>query len=84
MTTLKKLRLALAPLALTLLVGCAPAYHCYSGCHVNCEYCPPPPLAHTQYAGCVCHSPAVAKYLNVRIEPKIQTDGGDDRHVRSE
>ena len=48
----------------TLLCGCAPAYHSYSGCCVDCKYCPPPPLPYTQYDECVCHSCAAAPYIH--------------------
>jgi hypothetical protein len=48
----------------SLTVGCAPAYHSYAGCTIDCQYCVPPPLAYTHYAGCVCHSCAASKHLN--------------------
>ncbi len=47
-----------------LLGGCAPAYHSYSGCTVDCKYCVPPPLAYTHYSDCVCHSCAASRHLN--------------------
>ncbi len=47
-----------------VITGCAPAYHCYQTCNVDCGYCPPPPLPYTQYDGCVCHSCAVSSYLS--------------------
>lgn len=57
------------PLAMTgtvmWLAGCAPAYHCYSGCHVPCRYCPPAPLCHTFYDPHVCHSSQASKYLTI-------------------
>jgi len=52
-----------ASLWAAVTVGCAPAYHCYSGCHVDCKYCPPPPLPYLLYEGCVCHSCAARPYL---------------------
>ena len=59
-----KIKLRLLVLLLMLLMGgCAPAYHCYPGCRVNCKYCPPCPLSHRPYDGCVCHSCAASKYL---------------------
>ena len=57
-----QLRLLVA-LFVLLAGGCAPAYHCYSGCRVNCRYCVPRPLPHCQYNACVCHSCAASKYL---------------------
>ncbi len=48
---------------LLLVGGCAPAYHCYSGCRVNCKYCPPRPLAYPSYCGCQCHSCQAQRYL---------------------
>ena len=47
----------------TLTVGCAPAYRSYSGCYVDCKYCPPPPLSYVHYKGCVCHSRAAQPHL---------------------
>ena len=54
----------IVPLAFTLAAGCAPAYHNYSGCYVDCHYCPPPPLPYAQYNECVCHSCPVQPYLH--------------------
>jgi hypothetical protein len=53
--------------------GCAPPYHHYADCHVNCRYCPPPPLPYVHYPGCVCHSCAASKYLTIE-EAKIETE----------
>jgi hypothetical protein len=50
---------------MTLAMGCAPAYHSYSGCYVNCHYCPPPPVAYTCYEASVCHSCVAQPYLHV-------------------
>ncbi len=47
-----------------VVTGCAPAYHCYKGCDVDCRYCPPPSLPYTHYDGCACHSCAVSPYLS--------------------
>lgn len=58
-----------AALTVAAFVGCAPAYHSYSGCYVDCKYCPPPPLPYRLYDGCVCHSCAAAKYLSVQSPP---------------
>jgi hypothetical protein len=69
----------LGALTLTLAMGCAPAYHCYSGCHVNCQYCPPPPLPYTSYSGCACHSCAASKYLSVLPTTVEPTDDGLER-----
>jgi len=58
-------------LAATILLfvgGCAPAYHDYSGCRVNCRYCPPKPLEYPHYCGCQCHSCAASKYLMPKLE----------------
>jgi len=54
----------LGVLATSLSLGCAPAYHGYSQCHVPCRYCPPPPLPLCHYPGCACHSCAVSEYLS--------------------
>jgi len=53
---------------LLLLVdsGCAPAYHEYSSCCINCRYCALPPLPYTHYKGCVCHSCAASKHLAIQ------------------
>jgi hypothetical protein len=53
----------LGMLLITLAGGCAPAYHSYDGCSVNCRYCPPRPLPYACYDPCVCHSCAVQPYL---------------------
>jgi len=55
----------LGPAAMVIATGCAPAYFDYSGCQINCRYCPPPPLPYTCYPDCVCHSCAASKYLSV-------------------
>jgi len=47
----------------TFASGCAPAYHCYSGCSVPCKYCPPSPLPYTQSGDCSCHSSVAERYL---------------------
>lgn len=60
----KSLLRSLAVLAMVVASGCAPAYHSYKGCHVDCRYCPPPPLAYTHYEGCVCHTCAASPYLS--------------------
>ncbi len=44
-------------------IGCAPAYHDYTGCRVDCRYCVPPPLPYAHYPDCVCHACAVRPYL---------------------
>ncbi len=59
----------LVPLAMTLAAGCAPAYHSYSDCYVDCQYCAPPPLPYTHYDDCVCHSCAAEKYLSLPPQP---------------
>lgn len=69
MTNGKTLIRCLAPLLMTLAAGCAPAYHRYSGCYVDCQYCAPPPLPYVHYKGCVCHSCAASKYLPMRLQP---------------
>ncbi|GIX05093.1 MAG: hypothetical protein KatS3mg114_0962 [Planctomycetaceae bacterium] len=71
----------LAALAMTLAMGCAPAYRCYSGCHVNCRYCPPPPLPYVCYPGCVCHSCAASQYLSLT---PTSVEGADDQLQREQ
>lgn len=66
MTHLKTLAYLVTSLLMTLAAGCAPAYHSYSGCCVDCKYCAPPPLPYTHYEGCVCHSCAASKYLTAQ------------------
>ena len=73
----------LAPLAMILAGGCAPAYHSYSGCYVNCKYCAPPPLPYTHYEGCVCHSCAASQYLMTppqSVEPEADAETGKDEY----
>ena len=55
------------PLFATWVSGCAPAYHCYSGCRIPCKYCPPPPLPYPHYGGCLCHSHPAERYLAVPL-----------------
>ena len=62
----------LALVAIVLIGGCAPAYHSYSGCYVDCKYCAPPPLPYTHYEGCVCHSCAASKYLSLQPQPVLE------------
>ena len=45
-------------------LGCAPGYHAFSGCWINCRYCPPPPMPYTSYNCPVCHSSAATQALN--------------------
>lgn len=52
---------------MTLAVGCATAYHSYSGCYVDCQYCAPPPLPYVHYDGCDCHSCA-ASHLPMQVK----------------
>jgi len=54
----------LALFMMTLAAGCAPAYHCYTDCYVDCNYCPLPALPYTHYEGCACHSCAASDYLS--------------------
>lgn len=62
---LTRLLMPLALMGATIpFAGCAPAYHCYSECHVNCRYCPPSPMPYTTYDARACHSWQAAKYLN--------------------
>lgn len=66
MTNAKAFVRLLGPLAIMLASGCAPQYHCYSGCNISCKFCAPPPLPYTHYEGCVCHSCAVSTYLSIQ------------------
>ena len=69
------------PAAMLLMVGCAPAYHSYSDCYVNCKYCPPPPLAYRHYDDCVCHSCAAEPYLTRSVSTnQQQADSLDQPH----
>jgi hypothetical protein len=51
---------------MALGAGCAPAYHSYRGCRVDCKYCAPPPLSYVHYEGCACHSCSTSKYLSIQ------------------
>ena len=84
MNTAKTWLRPITPLLMAVVSGCAPAYHSYSGCYVDCKYCAPPPLPYVHYEGCVCHSCAAAKYLtlpSVFVEP---TDNSEDRDAQPE
>jgi hypothetical protein len=72
----------LALLLMTLAVGCATAYHGYSGCYVDCQYCAPPPLPYTHYDGCVCHSCAASPYLN-KWSPSVNQVNGASQSAES-
>jgi len=68
---MQSLIVLLRVLATTILLfvgGCAPAYHSYSECRVNCRYCPPRPLAYPHYCDCQCHSCQAQPYLATRPE----------------
>lgn len=60
-----------------VVAGCAPAYHSYSGCRVNCRYCIPPPLPQVSYPSCVCHSCAAEPYLSASLSPEMDERAGD-------
>jgi len=61
----------LSPLALVCMIGCASAYHSYSGCSVPCKYCVPAPLPYAQYDERVCHSDAAEPYLAGNASPVV-------------
>lgn len=63
-----------ASLWAALTMGCAPAYYRYSGCCVDCQYCPLPPLPYANYNECVCHSCAAQPYLNAVAAASAQPD----------
>lgn len=88
LTRIKTLVRILGLMAIVLAAGCAPAYHDYSGCQINCRYCLRPPLAYKYYTDCVCHSCAASNYLsdtqptteevlspNSRSEPQASDSG---------
>jgi len=68
---------------LAVIGGCAPAYHGYSGCYVDCRYCAPPPLPYVHYEGCVCHSCAASNYLALQPQP-AEEDVGTETDERNE
>ncbi len=55
----------LALLLAGALPACAPAYHAYQSCDIECRYCVPPPLPWPEYPPCVCHSEPATPYLGV-------------------
>ena len=65
----------LSPLAFVCMIGCASAYHSYSGCRVPCKYCVPAPLPYAQYDERVCHSDAAEPYLAGNAAPAIAAAG---------
>ncbi len=69
MINAKKMVRQLAPLAMLLAVGCAPAYYDYGDYYINCNYCPAPPLPYTHFEGCVCHACVASPYLSSSEEP---------------
>lgn len=76
MKTATKTLCLIATVIAIAAVGCAPAYHCYSGCYVDCKYCPPPPLPYAHYNECVCHSCAAQPYLHaVAVAPELSGAG---------
>ena len=67
-------RLLLAAILL-LVIGCAPAYHSYSGCRVNCRYCTPCPLEYSHYCDGQCHSRVASKHLTTGLQsPEFQSE----------
>ena len=76
MPTLIRLLASCAIAAVITQTGCAPAYHSYPGCHVECRYCPPPPIPHVHYPGCVCHSCAALRHINASTPVVSEVDAG--------
>ena len=74
MKTAAKALCLIALLTVAMTVGCAPAYHSYSGCYVDCHYCPPPPMPYAHYRECVCHSCAAQPYLHAAVTAPEQPD----------
>ena len=70
----------LSALVVLLAGGCAPAYHSYSSCYVNCKYCAPSPLPYTHYNDCVCHSCAASEYMTMPPATVVQDNAGDTDH----
>ena len=64
------------------LIGCAPAYHDYADCYIDCRYCAPPPLPYAHYEGCVCHACVATPYLepaaNVQAVPPVPLEEGSE------
>lgn len=83
----RSVRLRLFGMIVLIFVGgCAPAYHSYSGCRVNCKYCPLCPLPYCQYKECVCHSCAASKYMvtsSTRFEPEVLGEDSDEETENS-
>jgi hypothetical protein len=84
MTVTTKSLYWLLPLVAVLIAGCAPAYHSYSGCNVNCKYCAPPPLPYTHSVGCVCHSCAASEYLSAQPQFLNGRGDGTETDIRTE
>lgn len=79
MATAKHLSLFLITVALS---GCAPAYHSYSECRVDCKYCAPPPLPFLHYEGCVCHSCVAYQHLHTHATSATLDDDGHEAEVQ--
>ena len=69
MIQVKSIVRQLAPLAMLLIAGCAPAYYDYSDCYIDCKYCVPSPLPYTQYEGRTCHACVASPYLSLSEQP---------------
>lgn len=65
MDAIDRLKPYFVTMVLTVVIGCAPGYHSYSGCRVNCNYCAPQPLPFTHYPECICHSCVARPYLYI-------------------
>jgi len=50
-------------------IGCASAYHTYSGCNIRYQYCAPSPLPHASYPGDHCPTPAAGLYASDPMVP---------------
>jgi hypothetical protein len=79
MTHWTKCLLQVASLTTLLTTGCGPAYHSYSGCYVNCRYCPPAPLPWSYFEGCPCHGNAASMYLARASEQVAKLPDSDGR-----
>jgi hypothetical protein len=78
MTNVRTLMLLLGTLAVLPMCACAPRCFRHTGCHVECKYCPAPPLPYLYYPQCVCHSCPASPYLTVAPDTASDADAHAD------
>lgn len=78
MTNFRAWALLMGTLAALPTTGCAPPCLRHPGRHVDCRYCPAPPLPFAHYPPYVCHSCPASPYLTIPPAPSPEPAGAGD------